>query len=299
MRLKFNFQLTFAVAFGFLMYMGCTQDENIRPTDNDQIEERGSSTLSGTPVNAALIGLTPENQLVSFMSGPPVVEQSLVAITGLRDGESILAIDTRPRTKELYGISNQSILYKLSPTTGVALPVSGNPIAPAINGDMVAFDFNPVDDRIRLITSTGQNLRIDPLTGVVVAVDVNINSFTAYINSATITNPTLYVRSATYVIDITDGALYRMTNPNGGSIVYVGSLGFNFRQEGGFEATSRNSAFTVQYGASKTPSGGGGTAIGGEEDLSQEAWRLYTVNLGNGALASHGKVRPMIGLASR
>ena len=99
MRLKFNWQFLGAVAVtGTLFFTACTQDDQAKPNDNQSIEERGLFT--GVPVSTALIGLTDSNQLVSLMSGPPIVDMGLTPITGLRVDEYMRAIDTRPRTNE-------------------------------------------------------------------------------------------------------------------------------------------------------------------------------------------------------
>src|SRR5690606_28741242 len=115
--------------------------------------------------------------------------------TGLRDGEFILAIDTRPLTRGLYGISSESFLYQLDAATGEAVPVSLEPLSPAVNGKLISFDFNPADDIIRLTTETGQNLRISPFTGAVVGVDVPFNFGQSILNASAYSYRLGYERS--------------------------------------------------------------------------------------------------------
>jgi hypothetical protein len=297
MRLNFKWQFLGAVAItGTLLFTACSQEDQVSPTDNQSIEERG--LISGLPVSTALIGLSPNNELISLMSGPPVVDMGVVPITGLRQEEFILAIDTRPKTKELFGLSNQQAIYTIDKTTGLATLVSQSPLTPAPDGAYVAFDFSPVQDVIRLITNTGQNLRISPVTGAVIAVDVPINSFSLGFNSAGYTTSLPGVPSSLYELDPGTGALYRSTNPNSGVVAYVGLTGFTFEGDGGFEITSTNTAFAAQFGHSRFQIGGGGI-FGTQDDTTQDSYRLLMINLRTGAATSHGKVRPMIGLATR
>jgi hypothetical protein len=175
----FNFG---AAAFlGVLLTTGCTNEDNVSPNDNGSIEERG---LINTVPSIPLIGLTPTNELVHLLSGPPVVEKSVVPITGLRPDELIIAIDTRVKTKELYGVSNQSVIYKINATTGLATAITGQPMVPAIEGTMVGFDFDPIEDMLRVVSNTGQNLRLSPETGQVLVIDTPLNPDTPAVQRA-------------------------------------------------------------------------------------------------------------------
>ena len=99
-----------------------------------------------------------------------------VTVTGLKGiNEEITAIDFRPATGEMYGVSNENNIYVINSTTGRARAMSSTPLSAVIEGNAVALDFNPTVDRIRLVTNTGQNLRLHPETGAVVATDGRIN----------------------------------------------------------------------------------------------------------------------------
>ncbi len=297
MRLKLNlFSIGASALLGILLAVGCTQDDNISPLDNVALEERG--TLIGTSSNFPLVGLTPTNELVHLLSGPPVTETAVVAIVGLRVAESIMAIDYSTKTKQLYGVSNQSFIYKINLTTGVATPVSLIPMTPAIEGQKVGFDFNPADDLIRIVSDAGQNLRVSPFTGMVVGVDTPLNPGTPSIQGAAYSYGNTHSKAALYDIDVTEQALFVQSPANEGRLVKVGTLGFAFSGDGGFEITQKNMGFAVQYGRS-TSIGGGGTAGSGSHDITtEEAYRLLSINLTYGVARSHGRVRPMIGLTS-
>jgi len=294
MRLGFKiFNFSAAILTGLLFTTGCSTDDGVNPLDNTPIESRG--LLSGILPNTPLIGLTPNNELVNLLSGPPAVDQGTVAITGLRTDEVMLAIDTRPKNKQLFGVSSYNIIYRIDPVTGVATPV-GSPFTPVIAGSMVGFDFSPVDDMIRVITDSGQNIRISPTTGAVVGVDSPINSFSAAINSVAY-GPLLSGRTTLYDVDIAGGYLYKQVSPGNGILQLVGSTGYLFSGDGGFDITNSNIPFSVQFGRSRVPQPGYGGSLGGSDDTTQDAYRLFTINLRTGLFISYGKVRPMIGLA--
>ncbi len=96
-----------------------------------------------------------------------------LAITGLQVGEKIEAIDTRPNTSILYGYSDQNRLYTLDTNTGVATQVGAQL---ALTGLVADIDFNPTVDRLRIVTNNGENVRVDPDTGVIVGTDTNMRT---------------------------------------------------------------------------------------------------------------------------
>src|SRR3954468_2151616 len=108
---------------------------------------------------AVLIYATSGNDIARFDSGATGVVTS-VPVTGLQAGESLVGIDVRPTNQVLYGVGSSSRLYTMNPLTGVATQV-GTAGAFTLNGTAFAVDFNPVVDRVRVISNTGQNLRIN------------------------------------------------------------------------------------------------------------------------------------------
>ncbi|MEJ7701366.1 MAG: DUF4394 domain-containing protein [Pyrinomonadaceae bacterium] len=89
---------------------------------------------------------------------------NVAAITGLAAGENILGIDFRPATGQLYALGSSSRIYIINPRTGVATAV-GAAGAFTLMGTDFGFDFNPTVDRIRIVSNTGQNLRVNPNDG--------------------------------------------------------------------------------------------------------------------------------------
>jgi len=163
--------------------------------------------------DAVLLYATSGNDIASFDSGATGVVTS-VPVTGLQTGESLVGIDTRPANELLYAIGSTSRLYTVNPLTGAAAQV-GAPGAFTISGTSFAMDFNPVVDLIRLISNTGQNIRINP-NGTLAATDTAISPAGVTITGAA------YDRNAPgqgattlYGIDATNGVLTTVGSING------------------------------------------------------------------------------------
>ncbi len=230
--------------------------------------------------NASFYALNNSNQLMLInvqSSGTPT---STVSISGLPMGTNILAIDFRPATGQLYGIGSDSRLFVINPTTGAARMVGANPLNPTIEGTMIAFDFNPTVDRIRLVTNTGQNLRLHPETGAVAVVDGVINGVAgATVTAAAYTNNRAGVTATTlYDIDPVTDRLYRQNPPNNGTLELVGTLGLDITGTAGFDISPSGDAIAA-------------VTVFGQSELNQ-------VNLMTGRLQKLGNLPPnIIGLA--
>ena len=162
-----------------------------------------------------------------------------VQISGLQLGEKLLAIDFRPASGQLYGVGSTSRIYVINQNTGVARMIGTGPFTPVLNGTLVGFDFNPTVDRIRIVTNNRQNLRLNPETGAVVAVDGSINiggQPTPMLAAAAYENSIAGAATTTlYSIDPTTKKLYRNNPPNAGTLEEVGSLNLNISGEGGYD----------------------------------------------------------------
>lgn len=210
------------------------------------------------------------NNLIKFNAKDVRTPLSSVAISGLAANEKILSIDFRPATGELYGISNSSKLYVIR-LNGVSRAI-GAGLTPAINGTAVSIDFNPTVDRIRLISNTGQNLRLHPETGAVAATDGSINGVTgAIISGAAYTNSKAGAATTTlFDIDINTKKLYKQDPPNDGKLVEVGSLGVEIGSSASFDISPDNAK---------------ALAAGNNNGASS----LYAINLETGKATLSGK----------
>src|SRR5688572_6540990 len=214
------------------------------------------------PTPGDTFGLTSANRLVTFNRAAPAV-RTVVAITGLQSGEQLLGIDIRPGgmpAGELYALGSTGRVYTINITSGAATQKSQlaadsadatDPFA-ALEGTDFGVDFNPVVDRLRVVSNMGQNLRINVDTGATFT-DEALNSAgatrtgisaTAYTNSfATACRTTLFY------IDTSTDSLLTTTDPNAGTLTELGSLGVNADSSSGYEiltaADGTNSAFAV------------------------------------------------------
>ncbi len=203
---------------------------------------------------ASIYALQSNNTLIAFESANPGNVLRTVAVTGLQGGESLLGIDYRPASTELYAVSNQSRMYTLNPVTGAATQVGTGTFATPVNGTAFGWDFNPTVDRIRLTSDAGQNLRLHPVTGGVAVTDgtlayapgdpnagANPNVVgSAYTNSFYgATGTTLYNLDANLDILITQ------TPPNSGTLNTVGTLGVNITANAGFDISPEGAAFAA------------------------------------------------------
>jgi hypothetical protein len=200
--------------------------------------------LAAPPAQAvdSVYGLTTTNRLVGFQSNAPGTLTTNVAISGLQVGESLLAIDFRPATGQLYAIGDTSRMYTVDPATGVATQIGGV-FVPALAGTRFGFDFSAAADRARIVSDADQNMRLNPNTGAVAGVDTNLDYPASDPNDAAnpritalgITNSAAGATSTTvYAIDSDLDILARLGSvdgspfsPNAGLLFTVGSLGVN------------------------------------------------------------------------
>lgn len=287
----FNLKLNISFLLMMLLLVSCQQEETISPTGNN-IQER-STTSPSTP-NVTFFALGTSNELYTYRSGPPVTQMSNTIIKGLRDGEMVLAIDIRPANRVLYGVTNMNLIYSINPTTGVATAISQTPFTPGINGNTVGFDFNPRFDRITIVTDKGQTLTISPTTGQVISSSFGSNSGVLGVNSIAYSNNFSgnTVGTTLYDIETMTDKLYVQSST--GSMTPIGSTGLDITGEGGFDI-SRNGVALGIFLASGRPSSLSSTP--GGDDPTQEAYRVYSINLKNGVATSLGKIMPAIGIA--
>lgn len=232
-------------------------------------------------VNAATaFGVTTTNQLVRFDSATPGTTVTVGTITGLQTGENILGIDIRPATGQIYAIGSTSRLYIINRATGVATQV-GTAGAFTLTGTEFGFDFNPVPDRIRVVSNTGQNIRLNPNDGTLAGTDTALNPGTPTVTAAAYTNSFGGATTTTlYVIDTAADTLNLQgsingtpTSPNAGTLTSVGALGFDVTATNGFD---------IQPGS--------GIAFAALQVAGELTSKLFTVNLSTGAATLVGVI---------
>lgn len=220
--------------------------------------------------------LNTNQQLLTIDSATPGNITSTVTVTGLGAGVTLQGIDFRPASGQLYGlgttIAGLGSLFTINTTTGAATLV-GN-VNTALTGIAFGFDFNPVPDRIRVISDSDQNLRLNPNDAVTI-VDGTINPSDLNLVGAAYTNNfSGATMTRLYSIDTITGQLMISTNPNAGTMAPVGSLGVSaFSEQMGFDIASPGNA---AYASFTSVTGGGSS--------------LYTINLTTGAATLIGTI---------
>ena len=268
---------------------------------------------------------TLRNELISFNAGRPAAILTRVAISGMQPGERLLGMDFRPANGRLYALGTTFRLYVIDHGTGQATPVGSGALALKPVGSEFGFDFNPVVDRIRLVSDRGENMRLHPDTGAVVDADpsrpgIQVDASLRYddedensgrtprITGAAYTNSGVKEAKTTtnYAIDAILGLLvtqgrregtspaYPPATPNTGLLFTVGPLGV--QPDGAV-------SFDIAHGAASAAASKGnqgGTAFAAFIALGKNATRLYQINLATGAATELGVIdrgEPLTGIA--
>jgi len=231
------------------------------------------------------------NTLVSFDSDNPRLLRTYMPVTGMVSGQMIAGLDFRPSDGKLYAmgydyLSGQYQLYTINTATGVATAV--NSTAAAINLGMsnnVAFDFDPVADKVRVISrETGLNYRINPTSGAIEMTDTavvygtsDINAGkTPHIGAIAYTNSYNHATvTELYALDDSLGSMVKLGSPNGGmlsttaaSLVMVNASDMSSDIDFFYDSTSKNNV--------------GYIAVNSMTSLND---KLYTVNTNSSSMS--------------
>ena len=183
-------------------------------------DDNFSSDMTPMAPDVNFTALTNTNSIVTYNAKNLASPLSSTPITGLVSGDKIVSIDYRPATGQLYALGTSSRLYFINEQSGLATALGTGPFTPAINGSSANINFNPTVDRIRLVTPTGQNLRLHPELGTVASTDGSINGASsptigavAYTNSVSGAATTQL-----FDIDFAQDKLYLQNPPNNGTL---------------------------------------------------------------------------------
>ncbi len=184
-----------------------------------------------------VFALTDNNRLLKFDGDNPE-DVKKKKITGLLLGDSdLVGIDYRPANGLLYALSGSGNIYTIRPKTGAATFVSK--LTVPLEGSFFGIDFNPVPDRLRVVSDTDQNLRINVDNGIT-TVDTDLQYAPG--DQSAGTNPSVTGAAYTnnvppsprdpatfgttlYDIDGANSALVTQNPPNAGTLNTVGKLG--------------------------------------------------------------------------
>ena len=205
-----------------------------------------------------VVAVTDAGEFIRFNAGQPQRLLQRQPLKGLDAGDRLVGIDYRVARGVLYALSASGKLYTLNADTAQLVPVgAGAGVAAALTGRHVGFDFNPVVDRVRVVSDTGQNLRLHPDTGALVATDPAVTAPAAAPGGVRLAGAayTYNTRDATlttmYVVDLARGALMLqgsregtlpVVSPNTGQLTAVGDLGTGPLQDADFDIADINNA---------------------------------------------------------
>ncbi len=182
-----------------------------------------------------VFGLVDSSRIVTFNASNPGVITSSTTITGLPTGERLTGIDIRPTDNQLYSVSASGVVYVLRQAPGAAgyTATSIGSLSTAPSGQSFGLDFNPTVDRIRFVSDTNQNLRINqttspPGTTVDGAITLNGSTNIDLVGSA-YTNSLFGATTTTlYGLDAFTDALVRSTDANAGTYTNTNLAGTLF-----------------------------------------------------------------------
>lgn len=219
----------------------------------------GVDTVTPAPVGDTIV-VTESGQVASFNRATPGTQVGTRTIFGLLPGDTVAGIDFRPANGLLYALGSRGSLYTLDAATGRAtlrstLKAAAGDDAPFTNltGTQFGMDFNPVADRLRVVTNTGENLRIDVDTGDTIT-DANLlrlnNAGQPVAPTATAAAYSQSFRGSTsttlYVLDLALGLRSVVNPPNNGILTSDATLGFIGSGVNGFDLEART---TTGYAA--------------------------------------------------
>ncbi|HWM18801.1 MAG TPA: DUF4394 domain-containing protein [Ilumatobacteraceae bacterium] len=251
----------------------------------------GSPAAADAPP-ATFVGLVSGNALVQFQENTPSQFDSLVLINGLAPGEVVMSIDGRPGTGQLLALAvtpsggaTDGRVYWVDPDTGAATP-TGTPTFDVEDAALrTTIDINPTVDRLRVVGTDDQNLRLNPNNGALAFTDTDLAypplpvGIEPVVSIAYDRNvaasvaggiTTLYGISQNGSL-VTIGGINSVPSPNLGQVLEVGALGAVPDDEHvGFDVTAQNNAYVSM-------------TVGGETGL-------YTVDLTTGVAALVGAI---------
>jgi hypothetical protein len=199
-----------------------------------RIGSRAALTLAATLLGNSVASAA---TLAGLQDGKAIVwidtdQKKVMGSAPLAGGATLVGIDVRPSDGKLYGVTPDGAIVTVDAKTGQWEKKSQlSEKLPA--NDAITIDFNPVADRMRILTSSGMSLRVNVDDGKATVdgslkyseTDANKGKTPrvtagAYSNSVAGTKET-----ALYDIDATTGTLTKQAPPNDGILTTIGTLG--------------------------------------------------------------------------
>ncbi|MDO7875776.1 DUF4394 domain-containing protein [Hymenobacter sp. ASUV-10] len=234
-----------------------------------------------------------------------------IPVTGVAAGQRLVGMDYRPNTGEAFVLGydattagTNSQLYTLNTSTGAVTAVgAAQRLELGGTSDRVGFDFNPTVDRIRVVSTSNANYRLNPNNGAIVDFDPNTagtqpDGSLAYadgtpadanVGAVAYTNSYRASSNTTlYDIDEVAGILSTQNPPNNGVLVDEKTIALGVNPFGNplamdmdvsfFTTPGTNEAFLMEVSAADM------------DGLSSS--NLYSINLATGAATLRGNTIP-------
>lgn len=227
-------------------------------------------------------------------------------IAGLPAGEELVGTDVRTTSidpsseeEEFYAVGRSGAIYLIdedpeNPDQDLATPVAT--LSAALSGTNFGVDFNPRADLLRIVSDSGQNLRVNLQADRAIACRDGVSapraaSFACVDGTTRLVSPAPQIVATAYraapsmgtfqfALDARDSSLYRVAVPNDGALARVGALGVSLpANASGAEEQSLDISGT-----------GDATVLATLRAAGAARSTLYSVNLDTGAATAIGEI---------
>ena len=239
-----------------------------------------TATFASSVQAASAVGLVGDDTLVMFDTETRAVSGTMT-VTGI---DGLAGIDVRPADKMLYGVTLAGQIVTIDTASGAATVKSTlSEMLPSYEGTIV--DFNPMADRLRLMSTDGTNHRVNVDDGMVTVdgslafedADMHAGETPNIVEAAYINSYGKPESTAMYDIDATIAALIQQVSPNDGTLAAIGKLGVEGASYAFDIATSSDMSNTAYLVVDNV---------------------LHTVNLETGAAEAWGAIDGVTGMIS-
>jgi Domain of unknown function (DUF4394) len=238
-----------------------------------------AAATAPAPADAATIAGVRNNNYIVWIDTD---QKKVTGWAKLDRGASLIGIDVRPADGKLYGVTPEGAIVIVDYKTGKWEKKSQ--ISEALpKGVTFTVDFNPVADRLRILTSAGTSYRINvedgktTVDGSLKYAEADANKGKqpkviagAYSNSFAGTKET-----ALYDIDAANNTFLRQAPPNDGILNTLGKLGAKVNGDVAFDIVADGK--------------------GGNTGWMLMGGTLFTVDIATGATKSVGKIGGLTG----
>ncbi|CAM3877992.1 DUF4394 domain-containing protein [Kibdelosporangium persicum] len=202
-----------------------------------------SSIAAPVPSLPAFGILSDGTVMAAFKTNTPGQLDWVRQIAGFTGNDKFaVGIDMRVQDGKLYVVGGGGGVYTVKIPTGASDPTlptltKVSQLQYALQGNKFGVDFNPVADRLRIVSDTGQNLRHDVVGGVT----TQDKALTLHgVTAAAYTNNDLNADTGTLLFDgdTTNDQLVIQLPPNDGVLTPVGKFGVPFEADLGADIYS-------------------------------------------------------------